>query len=150
MLLFGHDTTLTRWAGDRLGISDFGPSVAIGVLRRGDLAAVAVFHHYRWPDIEISFVTCDKYWATPQTVRGILRYPFIQAGCKRLTAITTSKNLPTRAFLCRLGFREEGHHPDVFADGDAVSYGLLRKDAARWIAEDTCHGQEHTTSAASA
>lgn len=141
MLLFGHDAALTRWAGDRLGISDFGPSVAIGVLRRGDIAAVAVFHHYRWPDIEISFVTCHKHWATPQTVRGILRYPFNQVGCKRLTAITTSKNLPTREFLCRLGFKQEGIHPDVFLDDDAISYGLLRKDAIRWIAKDRHAGK---------
>jgi RimJ/RimL family protein N-acetyltransferase len=136
MLLYAQDMALTRWAGNRLGISDFGPSRAIGVVRKGDIAAVAVFHHFRFPDIEISFVTAHKHWATPQTVRGIMRYPFVQLGCKRLTAITEAKNQPTRAFLCRLGFRQEGVHPDVFNDGDAISYGLLRKDAERWLAED--------------
>jgi RimJ/RimL family protein N-acetyltransferase len=42
-------------------------------------------------------------------------------------------NQPARAFLCRLGFREEGYHPDALPLGDAVTYGLLRKDAARWL-----------------
>ena len=133
-LLYGHDVALSRWAGQRIGISDFGPCVSIGVLARNALVAVAVFHQYRHPNIEISFVTSDKHWATPQTVRGILRYPFIDLGCKRLTAITEATNQPTRAFLCRLGFHEEGYHVDAFENGDAVTYGLLRKDASRWLA----------------
>jgi RimJ/RimL family protein N-acetyltransferase len=141
MLLYNHDIALSRWAGERLGISDWGPCRAIGVLRRGDLAAVAVFHHFRFPDIEISFVTCDKHWATPATVRGILRYPFLQVGCKRLTAITEATNQPTRAFLSRLGFHQEGVHPDVFLSGAAISYGLLRKDAAKWLREEESTGQ---------
>lgn len=137
MLLYGHDVALSRWAGDQLGIRDWGPCSAIGVVARGNLVAAAVFHCYRDPDIEISFVTTDKRWATPQTVRGIMRYPFIQLGCKRMTAITGATNQSTRTFLCRLGFRQEGYHRDAFHADDAVSYGLLRKDAARWLAEDT-------------
>lgn len=136
MLLYGHEGALSRWAGDRLGIDYWGPCQTIGIIRHGKLAAVAVFHQFRKPSIEISFVTADKQWATPQTVRGILRYPFIQLGCKRLTAITEATNQSTRTFLCRLGFREEGYHPDSFESGDAVSYGLLRRDATRWLAEE--------------
>jgi len=142
MLLTGHDIALSRWAGDRLGIADFGPCATIGVIARGELVAVAVFHQYRHPNIEISFVTANKRWATPQTVWGIMRYPFIQLGCKRLTAITTAMNQSTRTFLCRLGFKQEGYHPDVFEDDDAVTYGLLRKDAARWLAEESVVGQK--------
>ena len=138
MLIYGQDVALAKWAGDRLGIQDWGPARAIGVVRHGSLAAVAVFHHYRHPDIEISFVTAHKGWATPQVVRGILRYPFIQLGCKRLTAITGATNQPTSAFLCRLGFRQEGIHPDVFLTEDAISYGLLRRDAAKWLKEKEC------------
>lgn len=136
MLLHDHTAALTRWAGDRLGIADFGPAYAIGVLRGWELVAAAVFHQYRHPNIEISFVTSTRHWATPQVIQGIFRYPFVTLGCKRLTAITEATNRPARAFLCRLGFREEGHHPDVFLNGDAVSYGLLRKDARRWLAEE--------------
>jgi RimJ/RimL family protein N-acetyltransferase len=136
LMIYNHDAALAKWAGDRIGVSDFGPSRAIGIIRNQTLAAAAIFHHYRPPDIEISFVTATKRWATPQAVRAIMRYPFLQLGCKRLTAITKATNQPTRAFLCRLGFHLEGLHPDVFDDDDAVSYGLLRRDAARWLAED--------------
>ncbi len=146
MLLYGHPG-IAAWAGRQLGIHDWGPCQSIGVMARGKLVAAAVFHQYRHPNIEISFVTVDKRWATPQTVRGILRYPFIQLGCKRLTAITSDKNHPTREFLCRLGFVQEGYHPDAFESSDAVTYGLLRAAAARWLTEDRDAGQKFTIAA---
>ncbi len=146
MLLYGHPG-IAVWAGRQLGIHDWGPCQSIGVMARGKLVAAAVFHQYRHPNIEISFVTVDKRWATPQTVRGILRYPFIQLGCKRLTAITSDKNHPTREFLCRLGFVQEGYHPDAFESSDAVTYGLLRAAAARWLTEDRDAGQKFTIAA---
>jgi RimJ/RimL family protein N-acetyltransferase len=141
MLIYGHDAWVGKWAGDRLGISDWGACRAIGVTRHGEMVAAAVFHQYRHPNIEISFVTTDRHWATKKVVQGILGYPFLQLGCKRLTAITEATNQRTRAFLCRLGFHQEGIHPDAFDSGNAVTYGLLRKDAARWLAEDTDHRQ---------
>ena len=150
MLLYGHQG-IAAWAGKQLGIQDWGPCQSIGVLARGKLVAAAVFHCYRHPNIEISFVTIDRRWATPQTVRGIMRYPFIQLGCTRLTAITSDKNHPTREFLCRLGFVQEGFHPDTFESGDAaVSYGLLRAQAARWLTEDRDAGKISTIAARSA
>lgn len=134
MLIFGHDRELARWAGDRLGIADFGPSTAIGVAREGKIVAVAVYNQYQPPNIHITFVTADRHWATKQAVRAILGYPFRQLGCRRITAITNADNESTRMFLLRLGFRQEGYHAESFPDGDAVSYGLLKKDAQRWIA----------------
>jgi RimJ/RimL family protein N-acetyltransferase len=67
-------------------------------------------------------------------VSAILRYPFVQLRCARVTAVTQSQNARARGFLCRLGFRQEGVHPDALPSGDAVSYGLLARDATRWIA----------------
>lgn len=136
MLIFGADRELKLWAGQRLGIADFGPTVTIGVARTGKIVAVALFNNYHVPNILITFVTSTPRWASKHAIRGILRYPFVQLECKRVTAITEVTNQPARAFLCRLGFKQEGHHPDWFSSGDGVSYGLLAKDAARWIAEE--------------
>lgn len=147
MLVFGYDNELKQWAGSRIGIQDFGPSVAIGVARKSDIVAVAVFNNYRPPNIEITFVTSTPCWATRQTISAILRYPFTQLGCKRLTAITEAKNQPARAFLCRLGFTQEGYHPDALPTGDAVTYGMLAKDAARWVAEEHSFEQIPTDAA---
>ena len=148
MMIYGMDAAVAKWAGDRLGISDWGPCKAIGVMRHGDLAAAAVFHQYRHPNIEISFVVANPRWQTPGAVRAIMSYPFVQLDCRRLTATTEATNQRARAFLCRLGFNEEGYHPDAFSSGDAVTYGLLRKDAARWLKEDKARGEIEPVSSA--
>lgn len=133
MILYGPQPLLLRWAGDRLDVDDWGPAKAMGVMRRGEIAAVAVFNQWRHPNIEISFVTEDRRWATPDAVATILSYPFVQLKCKRITSTTEVTNQRARAFLCRLGFRHEGTHPDALPTGDAATYGLLARDAARWL-----------------
>ena len=137
MLIYGHDRELSLWAGQHLGYD--GPirstePVAIGVARKGKIVAVAVFHDYRLASIEVTFVTMTPQWASAENIRAILSYPFVQLGCRRLTAITPRLNATARAFLERLGFRQEGLHPEAYPDGsDGISYGLLRKDAERWL-----------------
>ena len=64
MLLFGHDDVLARWAGARLGIADFSPCTAIGVLHAGEIVAAAIYNNYRPPNIEITFATAAPTWAT--------------------------------------------------------------------------------------
>ena len=39
-----------------------------------------------------------------------------------------------RGRSCAGSDRPEGFHADALPNADAVSYGLLAKDAARWIA----------------
>lgn len=135
MLLYGCDRALAKWAGDRLGMEIAQPNTSIGVAHKGQIVAVAVFNNYRPPNIEITFVTSSKRWASKGAVRAILRYPFKELGCKRLTAITEATNHPAREFLCRLGFKQEGFHPDTFFSGAAITYGMLAEDAARWTEE---------------
>lgn len=132
--------TLVKWASDRLSLKSFGPCTAIGVVHRNELVAVAVFNEYRHPNIEITFVTSSPRWASPQSVRAIFAYPFKQLGCRRITAITEATNQPARAFLCRLGFKQEGVHPDALPNGTAITYGLLARDAAPWL-EDKPSGK---------
>ena len=138
MIVYGKDAMLARWAGERLGIVLKEPLVTIGVEIDGEIVGAAVFNNYQHPNIDITFVTTTPRWATKGAFRAILGYPLLQLGCKRITAITEATNQPTRAFLCRLGFRQEGYHPEIFPtregfSGDGVSYGLLARDAARWL-----------------
>jgi RimJ/RimL family protein N-acetyltransferase len=133
MLLFGCDDLLAAWAGKRLGMEIAKPNTSIGVAHDGKIVAAAVFNNYRPPNVEITFVTSSRRWASPGSVKAILGYPFKQLGCKRVTAIIEASNQPARAFLCRLGFKLEGIHPDVFLSGGAETYGLLATDARRWV-----------------
>ncbi len=135
MLLFGADSVVTPWVGAQLGIADFGPAAAIGVIRAQKVVAGAVFHNFHWPSIEVSFASTTPAWCTRQTITNILNYPFVQLDCRRITAITKTSNQPTRAFLSRLGFEIEGFHPELYPGEDAISFGLLRRKC-RWIAEE--------------
>lgn len=150
MLLYAPQEYIAAWAGRQLGIADWGPCSAIGVLRNHELVAAAVFNRFVWPNIEISFVTTDRRWATPQAVKAIMVYPFLQLGVKRLTSTTEASNQRAIAFLCRMGFRLEGEHPDALPSGTALTFGLLRKDAEKWLAEDRESGKVSGQPAAAA
>lgn len=132
MLLTQQDALVAPWVGTRVGVTDFGLCSTIGVVRGGNLVAGAVFNNYRHPNIEVTFAADSPRWASKQNISCILRYPFVQLGCLRLTAYTKAKNSRARTFLTGLGFDQEGYHPYGFPDDDAVSYGLLR-DKCRWI-----------------
>ncbi len=137
MLLYGVDKDIIPWVASQLDVSDFGPATAIGVVRGNSLVAGVVFNNFRWPNIEMSIASTTPLWCTKEALAGLFAYPFVQLNCRRATATTKATNQPARAFLCRLGFEIEGFHPDLFSDGDAISFGLLRRNC-RWIAKDTC------------
>lgn len=133
MITVEHPDELVRWAKQKVGISDFGNCSPIGVEHKGEIVAVAIYNNYRHPNIEITFAISSPHWASRGAVREILSYPFHQLGCRRVTAITEARNMKARRFLEHLGFDLEGYHPEAFPTGDAISYGLLRANAARWI-----------------
>lgn len=133
MLVYGRDREIARWVGFRLDVYDFGPCSAIGVVRDGHMVAGAVYSNYRHPSIEISFASMTPRWATREAIRALLRYPLVQLNCRRLYAVSPVQQTGAIEFMKRLGFRQEGYHPHALLTGDAVSLGLLRDDAARWI-----------------
>lgn len=133
-----HDIPLAILLGERLGLRrPWEKCRSFGVIRDAELVAIVVYSEYRHPNIEASIWSSTPRWATPPVLRALIQYPFLQLGVKRITATTEATNHRARGFLCRLGFREEGVHPDALPTGTAITYGLLRKDAARWLAEDT-------------
>jgi RimJ/RimL family protein N-acetyltransferase len=138
-LVFGRDEEMAVWA-EKSGIGPFQrPLTAIGVAdTEGDIMAVAIYNNYRYDaDIEVSFVAATPRWATQGNIRAMLRYPFVQLGVKRLSAITLKKNKRCRKLLTGLGFKQEGVHP--FAgekQATAITYGLYSESAKKWVQND--------------
>lgn len=68
---------LSDWAAQRIahvGAEGFGPCWAVGVARRGTLAAVVVFHDYQ-PEcgtVQLSCAAENPRWATRQVIGAIL------------------------------------------------------------------------------
>lgn len=120
---------LAQWASERLGGTPIDDCQCLAVLRDGELKAVVKFFNYRWPNIEIGFVSEDWRWAVNR--RGIFEvfmYPFKQLKCQRVTAIIDAKNKRARKMVRRLGFVEEGKLRRAGKTGDMFIYGLLPED----------------------
>lgn len=112
----------------------FGPSKAIGVVNEaGELVGGVVFHNWQptFRSIELSFAASSRRWLTQTIVGELLRYPFDQLDCQRVTGFTPRKATSARRFLDRFGFKREGLVRRGFGDDDAIISGLLRKEWQR-------------------
>ena len=138
-LVFGVDEEVARWTADRLNEESFGfrgwqNAAAIGVVLRGQPIAGVVYTHYSGPNIQMSIATTDRRWCSRGRLRVFFAYPFLQLGCRRVTGICHERNHRSRRLMEGLGFTHEGTHPEMFADGDGLSFGMLRNDC-RWIGD---------------
>jgi len=140
-LVFNRDEELAAWA--EANYPDCAPLVrpltTIGVADKGEVIAVAVYHGFIYPSIEITFIASTRSrWATKPIVKSILHYPFFQLNVKRMSAITSKSNKKARKLLEGIGFRLEGVHPYALNGQTACSYGLYRDAAVnKWFQEES-------------
>lgn len=146
-LLFGEDDRVRRFVASINGRpADFGPSSAVGVLLDDELVCGVVYNNYRRYDLDMHVSATTPRWASRRIVGTLLAYPFSQLGCVRVTATISSENDKAAKLLRQLGFHCEGYHPMAWeGQGDALSFGMLRSDAERWIgALREVHGKEQS------
>lgn len=137
MLVYGHNRELCAWAslglfGEPDGFDE--KAVAIGVIRDDKLIAAVIYSNYL-PSIsmEMSIYSIDKKWATRYNLKRLFSYPFIQLDLKRVAAMCSASNEGVVMFLKKLGFQQEGRHPQARHDGDdALSFGML-KHQCKWL-----------------
>lgn len=142
-LILGQDAAVADWVLARIphmAGGDFGPCVAIGIATdAGVLVAGAVYHGYvRFPDggdIQMSMAADTARWARTGVIRALLHYPFVQAGCHRITTLTPAHNERALRINRGLGFEFEGRVRRGFGNDDCIIMGLLREDAGRWLGE---------------
>lgn len=140
-LICGQDAAVAEWVRARIphmAGGGFGPCVAIGVAdEAGALVAGAVYHGYTalpgGGDIQMSMAADSAGWARRGVIRGLLHYPFEQAGCHRVTTITPFCNARALRINKGLGFEQEGRIRRGYGDDDAIIMGLMREDANRWL-----------------
>lgn len=137
-IITGHDEFLTAWVSDRINLcsNDFGECATMGFVNgKHELIAAVVFSEYRpdTKDIRVSIAADTPRWATKNNIRAIFEYPFKQLGCERLTVIVAKKNKRSRKLVQGVGFVEEGNLRKGFLVDDAIIYGMLKAEAAKWI-----------------
>jgi RimJ/RimL family protein N-acetyltransferase len=135
-LIYGQDQAVANWVQARLPEirNGFGQYSAIGIIEDGRSIAGVVYHDYRRFSIQMSMASESPHWCSRRTLRALLGYPFLQLMVARITVCTAKHNKKLRSLVERLGFELEGKLRAGF-DGqrDLLIYGLLRKDADRWI-----------------
>ena len=139
-ILIGQTDAVRDFVGEKVGCRDFGPSEALGVVLDGELVAGVVYNEHRDFDLKMHIAATSPRWASRRTIDKLLGYPFRQLKCVRVTAVVPRANHRARALLQKLGFKMEGTHPQAW-DGrqTAISYGMTRKMASKWI-RDEAHG----------
>ena len=136
-LLLGHDELVAEWIRRRIphmaNTDGFGQCVTMGVIGGDDGATMlgaVVFHNYLPVNRSIhwSAAAVTPNWLNRRIITDILRYPFKQLDCVRITAVIPRRNRRSRDFQERFGFKHEGTMRREFVGDDACVYGLLRSE----------------------
>ncbi|HXV24190.1 MAG TPA: GNAT family protein [Alphaproteobacteria bacterium] len=137
MILTGQTETIVRWVEARLpGYRAFDAPAGFGVLREGRLAAGVIFHNYdaRAGDIELVIAADSPRWASREVFFAAFAYPFLQLGCRRVTARVPVANRRARRLVEGAGFTLEGLMRSAAQDGsDVLIYGMLKGECC-WVA----------------
>lgn len=130
MLITNAEHVALPWLAERVrGWTPSGQEVAIASVRDNRITAVVAYANYRGGNIEM---TCagEGNWMTRGNLAGFYAYPFVQLGCRRVTALVHRKNAKSRKLMERLGYTLEGKIREAAEDGrDLMLYGLLKSEA---------------------
>jgi RimJ/RimL family protein N-acetyltransferase len=141
-ILIGADALVGEMVKSRIPHmrgGEWGPYIALGVVRRGKLVGGVVYHGYRGFDVQISAAFDHVGWALPGTLRALAAYPFLDLKVERVSVVTGRKNKKARKLLRDLGFRFVGvAKRGLDGTEDAFIFEIL-KDNCKWL-KDRPHG----------
>ena len=133
---FNHDAEWAVWVASQIenGLVTRG-AVAFGLIGDDGHPIAGASYYGRSPmNIFMDFAAIHHLrWATKDHVGVFLRYPFVQLGCRRVTVMIAKGNRRARRLVERIGWVLEGSHDDLLPQGPALTYGLKRGVADRWL-----------------
>lgn len=131
----GHKEAVGEWVRRRMhGVSRWQNYEAIGVGLGPRLIAGVVFTEFDGINCQMSVAASSPRWLTPPILKTMFHYPLVQLGARRVYSLALAEATSVRDFMTRLGFTHEGTLREAFDLGDAVVYGMLRREC-RWIRE---------------
>lgn len=141
-LWFGNDEIVAKWVNAHLAKSDpkhfpgegFGPCQAIGIVStEGTPIAGCVYHDWqpKFKTIQMSCAAITPRWATRRIVEGLLKYPFVDLGVRKVWTVTPHTNERALRFIKGLGFMQEAVLAYQFGDCHSVVCRMLERDFLR-------------------
>lgn len=151
-LLKTEKELVSQWVSVLLGGMDFSGAYAIGIMEGEKIISGVVYNNLYYDikkkplSIEMTIASVDPHWCTRYNLSELFAYPFIYLDVKRVTATCSRKDIPTRAFLKRLGFKLEGIGRKAWPKGgDCSAYSMLKHEC-RWLHEQRQQGTRSTRS----
>jgi RimJ/RimL family protein N-acetyltransferase len=140
VLVYGRSAEVAEWVAAHWPEPiSFEGTVAIGIAQptgpeTARLIAGVVYSNLSFDgaNIDMSIASVSPRWCSRTVLGAVFAYPFETLKVRRVTALTQRRSKHVRAFLKRLGFREEGIARHGYARDDAVVHGMLRAEC-RWI-----------------
>lgn len=137
MIDFTQNLHHLQWAEERLG-QKFDPRTATWLTSKaqsGTILGVVIFSRFTTGNCEITVASSTPHFITKRFAYAVALYPFVQLGCRRVTAFIAVDNAKSLSLAQQLGFRIEGTVREWFPDSDAYILGLLREDC-KWIKDE--------------
>lgn len=134
-LVYGAEAELCAWASERIGQGDLWPAdtVTIGLEQNGRTIAVGLFNRFDGSDCHMHIATDGrKNWASRGVLAAVFSFPFIQVGCRRITAPVASRNTASLVAAIKLGFVPEGLMARALPNDD-VARLVMFKERCPWL-----------------
>jgi RimJ/RimL family protein N-acetyltransferase len=129
-IVWDQPERVMRFVAERVGEREFEGYTSIGLERDGELIAGVLYEQHTGPNV-MMHVASDgsRHWMTPAYMAACFRYPFLQLGVNRVTALVRSDNDASIKFCSALGFQTEGALREAATDGaDLILYGMLKRE----------------------
>lgn len=146
-IVVGMDWIVGPWVCERAGgtYAVGGGDKTIGLAQGNRLIAGTIFDNYNGANVCIHVASSSpEAWRNREFLWFNFHYAFNQLGCKRVTGMVPSSNLPARRFDEWLGFVPEATLKDAHPDGDLLVY-VMTREQCRWLALGDRYGKKQGT-----
>lgn len=134
MIVYAQDPALLDFANRVLGVK-FDPAQSAWMAKTDgqSIEAVIVYTRFSPHNCEMSIATNgERKWATREFLRACYRYPFVQMGLRRITAVVEEDNSKSLNMCRRLGHAEEARLKHWFGEKDGIVFRMT-KDTCKWL-----------------
>lgn len=105
----------------------------VGLEIGDDLVAGVVYGEYNRVNVWMHVAIVPNRRATMEFVWYVFHYPFVELGCKRVSASVEASNAASRRLCEHLGFEQEAVLHGAASDGGDVILYVMWKESCRYV-----------------
>lgn len=141
-VLFGFDREVAEWVAARVPYyKPDGDTTGLGLVHDGRLVGGAVYDNWNGVNVSSTFALDEKVALRRDTLFMLFNYPFGQLGCRTITNLVASSNVPSLNLTTKLGFEPEAIVRFAAHDGSDMIVLKMWKERCRWLSYGKKGGQ---------